>query len=313
MSLLIILVLYVPLFVIVLGTVMSFFGETFYIFDLASHLRYLLALAAGILAIALVSVRRRVGLALAVLTFGINAGAVAYWHMPARGLDEQPFPALDREPVGVRMLVANLGAHNTEYAPFDTLLSELEPQIAVLIEPPRGWLEALRERPGYPYKHVATHEGAGVMVISQLPTDSQTVFIEGRPAIQSTLFYAGRRVRVLSIHPPPPVSAEQASDHADTLRAAASLLDPSIGMQRWLVGDLNTTMFSARYLGLERATGLRNVRKGRGIMPTWPAWLPWLGLPLDHVLVGPQTRVSTVRVTRAFGSDHRGLLVELVI
>lgn len=57
--------------------------------------------------------------------------------------------------------------------------------------------------------------------------------------------------------------------------------------------------------------GLVNSLRCRGLQPSWPAALGPLGIPIDHLLHGPE--LATVGRERgpAFGSDHRMLHVRL--
>lgn len=53
-------------------------------------------------------------------------------------------------------------------------------------------------------------------------------------------------------------------------------------------------------------TGLQNARAGRGVLPTWPTFLPatFLRIPIDHILVDPRLSVLDYRLGPSIGSDH---------
>jgi endonuclease/exonuclease/phosphatase (EEP) superfamily protein YafD len=82
-----------------------------------------------------------------------------------------------------------------------------------------------------------------------------------------------------------------------------------------LVGDLNTSLWSPYYAHLIRQTGLDNARRGFGLLPTWPAYMPWpfLMIPIDHCLVSPDIGVIKMRTGRNIGSDHLPIVVDMVV
>jgi endonuclease/exonuclease/phosphatase (EEP) superfamily protein YafD len=94
---------------------------------------------------------------------------------------------------------------------------------------------------------------------------------------------------------------------ADCLR---NLTGPKI-----FIGDLNITPWSHYYRAFAKQTSLTDVRKGVGLLPSWPACLlfKWLMITLDPFLVSDDIAVASVTTAEAVGSDHLPLIVELEI
>ena len=87
------------------------------------------------------------------------------------------------------------------------------------------------------------------------------------------------------------------------------------GPVRVLLGDFNATL---DHVALRRllATGYRDAaaERGTGLLPTWPfrgMLAPWI--TIDHVFVDRRMAVAACTTRRLAGSDHRGLLAELIL
>jgi endonuclease/exonuclease/phosphatase (EEP) superfamily protein YafD len=87
----------------------------------------------------------------------------------------------------------------------------------------------------------------------------------------------------------------------------------SMGEHAMIVGDLNTTPWHREFVDFTQRTQFRDERKGKGFLPTYPAALGSLGIPIDHILTKGRFRVRNMQVIAdAAGSDHRALLSEVI-
>ena len=95
----------------------------------------------------------------------------------------------------------------------------------------------------------------------------------------------------------------------------AALPAPDGGALRVLAGDFNATLDHAALRAvLRRGWADAAQRAGRGLAWTWrPLRLPWPRLTLDHVLIDPRISVAGVQLVHLAGSDHRALVVDLVL
>ena len=136
------------------------------------------------------------------------------------------------------------------------------------------------------------------------------------PILDAWIELDGRAVRVLGAHPMRPGRAELTSRRNRVLAHLAALAAEQPGAI--VLGDLNLTECSPRYDDLLADGRLADTRAGRGRMGTWKLFnphldleIPWIRLPLDHVLAGSGL-VSTARsVGRDFGSDHAPVLADV--
>lgn len=79
-----------------------------------------------------------------------------------------------------------------------------------------------------------------------------------------------------------------------------------------VVGDFNSTVDSHGFAQMSNGCRDAAAASGQGLVGTWPAWLPgWLGMQIDHILVGGSVKVDNTVVLTSPGTDHRALLANL--
>jgi endonuclease/exonuclease/phosphatase (EEP) superfamily protein YafD len=118
---------------------------------------------------------------------------------------------------------------------------------------------------------------------------------------------------VLAIHVPAPTSPADAGDWRHDMR---TLPGSGQGGLRILAGDFNATLDHSELRRLI-GRGYRDAAEqaGSGLRMTWPtdkSPLPAM-VAIDHVLADRRVRVASARTVAIPGSDHRGVLAELVL
>ena len=79
-----------------------------------------------------------------------------------------------------------------------------------------------------------------------------------------------------------------------------------------LMGDLNMTTTSKRFTNFLKDTNLYTYASYKYPTFTWPAFISsYLGIQIDHVLFSENFKMIRKKTTNHFGSDHRGLIVDL--
>jgi endonuclease/exonuclease/phosphatase (EEP) superfamily protein YafD len=244
----------------------------------------------------------------AALGFALALGQVLPWYSgdEAQAADN---PA-------IKLLVSNVNQGNRRHELLERLVTKENPDVVGLVEVNRRWqgeLGYLRAR--YPHHFEMPDERfVGLGLYSRLPLENaRTLRVPGgsTPAIAAKLKTAEGDVEIVIVHPVPPVSRtlirrrnEQIEGLAHYARASKNPLV--------MAGDFNITMWNDGYRPLEEIGGLRNARRGRGILATWPS-LGLLGVPIDHVLASSGVQVREFRVLPAIGSDHLPISAEFSI
>src|SRR5215475_3083563 len=279
--------------------------------ELTSHFKvqYLIGTTACLLACLFY---RELGWAvIAAMGVAINMAAVAPWY------------AKREKTTGgggghrVKLILANVNHRNTAREKFIAFARKRAPDVLVVQEVTESWresLQALHSR--YPFtEELPRGGGSGMALYSRFPFERLTIsFPEGdaRPCILARMDINGVSVSLLSIHPRTPILSERYKLRNGTLSTAADCLHDLPG-PKICVGDLNITPWSPYYRSFVERAKLVNVRKGFGMLPSWPTFLFFrcLMLPLDHCLVSHDIRVMDARTGEPIGSDHLPLIVEI--
>ena len=289
-------------------SLLTLLQSNFHALQLFTHFRLQYFVVSTLLVIVFVLLRDRRYAVLMFATAFINGAHVLPWYF------DEPYSTGGRE---LKLLQANLLATNTDYAEFLALLDSEQPDVVLVQEVSPAWAEQLKRLEGaWPHQVVEERDGNfGIALLSKYPLGATAVVASeplGFPTIVATLDVSGRRLQLIGTHPMIPVGPRNYAARNTQLTTVSDLLRRSQGA-RMLIGDLNTSMWDLNYRTLEARTGLRNVRRGFGIKPTWPTFLPFAMIPIDHVLVSGEIGVVDVRTGPRIGSDHLPLVVTLTL
>ena len=227
----------------------------------------------------------------------------------------------DVSPDAARFSVAfaNLYRNNSSPAAGEAVLAR-DADVLGVVELSPAMAERLEElgvEDRYPYRLVRPHwSSEGLALYSRFPIEVGEVrSIGSRLGLEATLDVDGQPVRVLIVHPFPPVSDGKTSrEWADSLDAIGDAATTP-GPPTVVVGDFNASRWHPPFREL-LGRGLRDVHEwmGRGFSTSWPvAWdLPPF-VRLDHALLGPGVVPTEVRELHVPGSDHRGFVADLAV
>jgi len=149
------------------------------------------------------------------------------------------------------------------------------------------------------------HMGNPITLLSRIPiVDRQRTLRDdtaGRAYIVADLGGTWQETRVVLGHAMVPLWNEGLAAR-DTLLSAAS--SAAVESESFLMmGDFNLTPWAPQFRSLpgRRAGDPRWTA-------TWPSKLPWLGIPIDHILFDGDLELVEVRVLDSIGSDHLPVL-----
>lgn len=293
-------------------TALCFLGEYLSLGDRLSHFPIYWALFALVIVVCSLFGKRWKLCALGGLLFLVHAVPVASLWVP-----EDLVPSASERVAELIVVSANLFSDNARKPEALAKLMELSPDVLVLMEVTGEWQAVLK--PVFEKFPHTLGTGEGTWLLSRHPlrmaqcTEMKAAGSAEFSALsEATVIVSGSAIRVVAIHALTPRGSariarqwNQATDYAQALQRDKD------APNQMLIGDFNTTPFSAVFRHIVHTTGLRDSSKGRGYHPTWgprlpkEPMLPWLGIPIDHALVSDQVLVEDRRVGEMPGSDHR--------
>ncbi len=276
--------------------------------ELFSHFRLQYLFVALLLTIIFALLRQRRWAILMLVVTMMNALPVTPWYFGNSG---EP----SASDVQVHILFANVNSGNPNTRAMLELIESENPDLVVLQEVSDLWAAAMNAlRSDYPHRHVIPqHDNFGIAVYSRQPLMSIDVLSTpplDLPSLVIKQVTGNSVVTYITTHTIPPLGRlgfDARNEHlADIGERIATFDGPVV-----LIGDLNTALWGHHYKKFVADSGLRNARRGFGVVPTWPRQLPFAMIPIDHCLVSDEFDVLDIRSGPNIGSDHLPLLVTL--
>lgn len=294
-------------------TIAAYLAKAHYFLELTSHFRLQYLAGSIVVAAILAAWRDWRAMAGALVCLALNAVSVMPLYFPHQTTITAPQRNL-------RLLLSNVLTSNTQRTPLIELARAEQPDLLVVQEVNAGWikdLNALRDQLPHSIAQ-PRNDNFGIAVYSRVPFAEAKVVAPLDPTLPGILVKVnlnGQTVSILTLHTVPPVGSHELFLLRNAQLREAAMTMRQLPEPKILIGDLNTTVWSPYFSQLVEESGLRDARKGFGVVPTWPAnfWTPLMRIPIDHCLVSRDIRVVNIRPGPRVGSDHLPLIVDLAI
>ncbi|MFB8791259.1 MAG: endonuclease/exonuclease/phosphatase family protein [Potamolinea sp.] len=239
------------------------------------------------------------------------------------------FNAQTNPPLGntLRIIHANLDRHNLNTTPAIQYIESQNVDLILLQEVTAKWLAKL-ESDITKYRVVKSlplEDSLGVAMLVPV-TPSQSIEIlatqiinlpsySNRPLIETTVKLGTLKLAILSFSVIRPRNTDTSAFQIvefDAVSDWSHRQQKENASEVVVIGDFNSTSWSARFRSLLHKSELRNSQRGFGFQPTWPSSLPsWLMIAIDHCLHSKSLRTINRATGPNIGSDHLPLFVEL--
>jgi endonuclease/exonuclease/phosphatase (EEP) superfamily protein YafD len=296
--------------VTVIASLMPLGARLAWIFDLAAHFRVQYVVVAILLAIVLGAQREPVWAAVLAACAVLSAWPV----LPYLGSPVAPARAALGRPT-IKILSANVLFRNHETGRLLDIVRHESPDVVLLVEFTPEWRAKVDElRRDYPYRlERPGNDAFGIALYSRFELESVTPFALGpTTAVEARLHTPSGNATLIGVHLRSPSTPWRSAARNWQLRALADHV-AAIPGPLVVMGDFNVTPYSPYYTDWLARTGLTDTRRGRTLSPSWPAYFPLLGIPIDHCAVSRDVTIVAHRGLPAFGSDHYPILAELAL
>jgi endonuclease/exonuclease/phosphatase (EEP) superfamily protein YafD len=280
-------------------------------FDLASNFRVQYVVVDAMLAV--VCVLQRKYLWCLALAGGVVLSARPV--LPYVALPIDAVTATPAQPHTIKILSANVLFHNRSAKRLLEIVREESPDVVLLVEYTARWAAQVDElRAAYPhYLEGPQRNPYGIALFSRYEFDAiKRIPVGYAEGIQAVVRTSTGPFTLIGVHLRSPITpSDEALRNAqlDGLATRVSRLTGPVVV----VGDFNITPYSPYFEDWLARTGLTDTRRGRTLSPSWPAQLPFLGVPIDHCVVSRDVVIVRHRGLAAFGSDHYPILVDLAL
>ena len=218
----------------------------------------------------------------------------------------------------LRLLNANVLMTNNEAGALLALVHRTNPDVILLLEPGLDWERAMRPLyPAYPHRIGQPLPNTyGLILLSRLPLERPQLRYLMQPQVPSVKaglrLGTGEVIDFYGVHPEPPYPGDDSGERdAELVRVGREVRES--GRAAMVMGDLNDVAWSHSSRLFRRLSGVLDPRVGRGPYPTFPAHLPLLAWPLDHIFVTPHFRLLSIDRLPDIGSDHLPMLFTLCL
>jgi endonuclease/exonuclease/phosphatase (EEP) superfamily protein YafD len=273
--------------------------------ELLAHFRLQLCLVAILMFVAAVFLSCRLGGAIGAAAVVANLWAILASLGPSV-IEKSPW----RERPIQTAIWANLQERPEALARLAALPAAQDAFAIALTELPPGRLAAVREAfPGFscttpldgPPTRLAT-----IILTRECEAAGVSAFTDPDQAVYAQT----ERLRLVALHPIPPLSAAMASQRDAAIAAALRLKAPD--RATLMLGDFNATPY-AQALTPVAAAGFGRARCGGPWTATWRSRFPPLGFHIDHAFLTEGLRLIDCQVGPWLGSDHAPLIVRFQV
>lgn len=217
----------------------------------------------------------------------------------------------------ISIISANVYQYNQNYDKLINLVRAQKPNILLTLESNQEWEDALTILDtDYPYQHkIALENTYGMHFYTDLEVEKiETHYFvaDDIPSIEVHLKDKNGTLFVFyGVHPPPASPTEEPnSKEKDGELAALAKRIKQETLPVLITGDFNSVAWSRITKIFTKVSGLKDARKGKGFIATFPVKYPLFRVPIDLLFHTAHFKTHTLTTLASIDSDHFPLYIE---
>ncbi len=291
----------------------SYYGELF------SHFQVQYLVITTILLVLLLFTRYKYLIIISLICWGMILSQILPWYFPH-------WDRISNHESNLKIFIANLNTNNKSYDKVLSLVKKQNPDLAIFIEVDEKWINQLDSLQDIlPYSFGKPHRfHRGIYIYSRYKIENPQInfFSTENPVIIANLTINNQKLSLIAAHPSAPIRESLFNQRNKQLEEIGKYIN-TLENPVIMAGDFNITMWSPYYKKFIEETGLKDTRRGFGVLPTWPASGGYakinllvslvLSIPIDGCLVSDEIKVASIKTGEKTDSDHLPLITKLLI
>ena len=280
-------------------TLLGFLGKFWWRFKIADFPRLHYAIALSLIGLACVYYDMPIVATAAVMLSFLNLWRIRHYIVRRKR---------HAHGTGLKLMSVNAYKKNDEPHALRSYLDKQSPDILLVMEMNdclQAWLASHLEE--YPHKQETyVRDGFRIALFSKIPLKNEKIFYLGEdetPLLTAQITFDGQDYNLFSAHPKPAISPSYAHSRDTYFHEITPYFkkakNPVIAM-----GDFNSVPWEEHFETFLEDAGLVSTLRDLPYTITWPTYTPFLGIPMDHILVSQNVEHGYLARGPYIGSDH---------
>ena len=293
----------------------TLFDQAYWVIEQFVHFKVQYALCALIASLVFLAYKKWIFAFSLFLVCVINGLFIVPWYLSTAQIPSTEKPVNNSSNKTLTIIHTNVYKGNNDFGQFLAMIDQHQPDVVVVQELTSAWLPTLTSlKSHYPASKLHPREDAfGIGLLSKKPLSQLELKFynpDDFPSIEAALALGSQTITLIATHPMAPMNRALKLMRNKQLLGIGKAIE-KIQTPIIVIGDLNISPWSHVYQDFIKTSRLVNTRKGFGIAPTWPVFLPIAGIPIDHCIVSPAFNVHSFTTLPSIGSDHLPIKVVL--